>query len=545
MAEAALSIPSSLAAMLSPAPADSGPTAGAGQTVDPFAALFATVASVPAAETPVISVKAQPFAMPAILTTPPAASAVVTNALPAVAKALLPATGEEIDSEEETDTDAADEDPLAAAIASGATAVLAFAPAIVAAPQAQAPVPTLTPTPTQASTPTPTPASVAARAAAPPIPSTAPAPAPIAIDGPQVMPAPSPTIGVAFPAHRPVKSLPQPLIVEAALPDAGNAALDPTSPQAPSPAQQVAVAQDKSAATPLSPETIKPDTIEPDTIKTVIASLQQSDRTAAQASLVATPAPSSAGDAATNAAHPINATKAQQPPPQTPVQQAVQVAAPVRRGSDEVAAPRRSASETRRRLEPAVADSAPVGLAQRAGDNGARPIDAPATVAANGDTIVEQTLSIARDGAWLDTLARDIANSAGTGADLHFKLNPQNLGSLTVAIAQSQDGASIRLTADTHETRNILLDAQPKLIAEARAQGLKVSDTHVDLSNRQDAPNQDASRWTQGSGGQNGGAQNGQNRQSSTAHQPFVSNLARKSDAESESPSSDSDALYA
>ncbi|MDB5685670.1 MAG: hypothetical protein JWR77_259, partial [Rhizorhabdus sp.] len=94
MAEAALSIPSSLASMLAPAPADSGPTTGPGQTVDPFAALFATVASVPATDTPVISVKALPFAIPAILT-PPTATAVVTNALPAVAKAPLPATSDE------------------------------------------------------------------------------------------------------------------------------------------------------------------------------------------------------------------------------------------------------------------------------------------------------------------------------------------------------------------------------------------------------------------------------------------------------------------
>jgi hypothetical protein len=51
-------------------------------------------------------------------------------------------------------------------------------------------------------------------------------------------------------------------------------------------------------------------------------------------------------------------------------------------------------------------------------------------------------------------------------------------------------------------------------------------------------------RWAQGNGGQNGTA-NGQNRQSSPGHQPFVSNLARKGEAETESSGGDSDALYA
>jgi flagellar hook-length control protein FliK len=176
-----------------------------------------------------------------------------------------------------------------------------------------------------------------------------------------------------------------------------------------------------------------------------------------------------------------------------------------------------------------------------------------ATVAAKGDAVVQQTLTIGRDGAWLDRLARDIAG-ASNGGDLHFKLNPQNLGSLAVAISQSEDGASIRLTADTDTTRNLLLDAQPKLIAEARAQGLKVGETHVELSQSQSQnqnqsqhqnANQDMSRWAQGSASQSGNSQTGQNRQSSPSHQPFVSNLARKAEVESESPGGDSDALYA
>jgi len=75
-----------------------------------------------------------------------------------------------------------------------------------------------------------------------------------------------------------------------------------------------------------------------------------------------------------------------------------------------------------------------------------------------------------------------------------------------------------------------------------------VSDTQIDV--RQDhsqnqGTNQDAQRWAQQQAGQNGTSQNGQNRQSSPGHQPFVSNLARKTESDSESPDRDSDARYA
>jgi len=188
------------------------------------------------------------------------------------------------------------------------------------------------------------------------------------------------------------------------------------------------------------------------------------------------------------------------------------------------------------------------------------------------DLVVQQTLSIARDGAWLDRLARDIAGSADNGNQLHFRLNPENLGALSVSIIRHAEGASVRLTTDSEVTRSILLDAQPSLVAEARAQGLHISDAQVELAQPQPqsqnpgqdqpqkqgqnhpqnqsqpqnpGPGQDSSRWAQGNGGQNNGQQNSQNRHSSPAHQPFVSNLGRKSDDESERVNPDSNTLYA
>jgi flagellar hook-length control protein FliK len=252
-------------------------------------------------------------------------------------------------------------------------------------------------------------------------------------------------------------------------------------------------------------------------------------------------------------------------PQQIQAEQAAPAQAPRRPVNEEVGLPRR-AGDTRKRAETRAIDAPSGAPHQRVAEPASAPVHEAGAPPTKGDAVVEQTLTVARDGAWLDTLARDIASSAGNGSDLKFKLDPQNLGSLTVAISQSEDGASIRMTADNDTTRNLLIDAQPKLIAEARAQGLKVSDTHVDLKQdpgqsqrgsesasqnqsqnqgQTQSSGQDASRWAQGNAGQNATAQNGQNRQSSPGHQPFVSNLGLKADAESESREGDSDALYA
>jgi flagellar hook-length control protein FliK len=97
------------------------------------------------------------------------------------------------------------------------------------------------------------------------------------------------------------------------------------------------------------------------------------------------------------------------------------------------------------------------------------------------ELLVEHQLDLAADGAWLDQLAQDIAAAGEDGAPLRFRLNPETLGSLRVEITQARDGAAVRLTADTEAARAIIADAQPRLIAEARAQGVRISEAHVDL----------------------------------------------------------------
>ena len=94
----------------------------------------------------------------------------------------------------------------------------------------------------------------------------------------------------------------------------------------------------------------------------------------------------------------------------------------------------------------------------------------------------DRALDLADDAQWLDRLARDIAQASGNEGTIRFRLHPQTLGHLRVELSQGDHGTSVRLTADTEQARAILADAQPRLIAEARAQGVRIAESHVDLS---------------------------------------------------------------
>jgi flagellar hook-length control protein FliK len=121
---------------------------------------------------------------------------------------------------------------------------------------------------------------------------------------------------------------------------------------------------------------------------------------------------------------------------------------------------------------PAFAQAAPPPVAQ------AQDVQAPAPT----DRTVERELDLARDSEWLDRLARDIARTADGDSPMRFKLHPQTLGHLRVELSQGDHGTSVRLTVETEAARSILTEAQPKLAAEARAQGVRIAETHVDLS---------------------------------------------------------------
>lgn len=94
----------------------------------------------------------------------------------------------------------------------------------------------------------------------------------------------------------------------------------------------------------------------------------------------------------------------------------------------------------------------------------------------------ERRLDMSSDTEWLDRLARDIAQAGSRDTPLRFRLHPQTLGHLHVELQQGDHGTAVRLTVETEAARQLLADAQPRLAAEARAQGVRIAETHVDLT---------------------------------------------------------------
>lgn len=144
---------------------------------------------------------------------------------------------------------------------------------------------------------------------------------------------------------------------------------------------------------------------------------------------------------------------------------------------------------------------------------------AHAEVAADAaEQAIERQLDIAQDDQWIDQIARDIARTAGREGPLRFRLHPESLGALQIEVSQSQAGTSVRMTADTEAARSIIADAQPRLLAEARAQGVRIAETHVGL---------------------NGGGQHEQRRHEDGRQEGFL-RTAATAEAEADQPDEDS-----
>jgi hypothetical protein len=122
------------------------------------------------------------------------------------------------------------------------------------------------------------------------------------------------------------------------------------------------------------------------------------------------------------------------------------------------------------------------------------------TVALPRETVaeaVERQLDVSADGEWLDQLARDIVRTGaggGEGGALRFRLNPETLGQVRVELSQSAEGATVRIAAETEGARALLADAQPRLLAEARAQGVRIAETEVSLAGFGSSPEQQQRR---------------------------------------------------
>lgn len=135
-------------------------------------------------------------------------------------------------------------------------------------------------------------------------------------------------------------------------------------------------------------------------------------------------------------------------------------------------------AQTAPTLTPVVPLFDPTNAVQTApAERAAAPQPAPSP-----DQAMERELDLAHDSEWLDRLARDIARTGNADTPLRFKLHPHTLGHLQVELTQGDHGTSVRLTVETEAARALIADAQPRLAAEARAQGVRLANTEVDLS---------------------------------------------------------------
>jgi flagellar hook-length control protein FliK len=132
-----------------------------------------------------------------------------------------------------------------------------------------------------------------------------------------------------------------------------------------------------------------------------------------------------------------------------------------------------------------AATTATLGIAPVSTPAPAAKADATQMVAtpAPADQMISHHLDLAKDSQWLDSLARDIARAANSESHMRFQLSPEHLGTLKVELLNGSNGTSVKLTTETEAARQILADAQPKLVAEARAQGLRISEAQVNLGN--------------------------------------------------------------
>ncbi|HEY0327199.1 MAG TPA: flagellar hook-length control protein FliK [Allosphingosinicella sp.] len=102
-----------------------------------------------------------------------------------------------------------------------------------------------------------------------------------------------------------------------------------------------------------------------------------------------------------------------------------------------------------------------------------------------GEALAAQVLDLAGGSQWLDQLTDEIGRATEGSGPLRFRLTPESLGELKVEISQGDRGAIVRMTVATEAAQAALADAQPRLAAEARAQGVKIAETQVDLAGNQ------------------------------------------------------------
>jgi flagellar hook-length control protein FliK len=203
-----------------------------------------------------------------------------------------------------------------------------------------------------------------------------------------------------------------------------------------------------------------------------------------------------------------------------------------------------------------VAQAAPTTVDAPKSDAAAPSLPGASQQLANGGA--DRQLDLAKQGAWLDGLARDIASTGDSSSTLRFQVAPQHLGTVQVEMMRGADGAAVTLTASSESARTMLADARPQLVAEAKAQGIHITNAQVDVSTdsrqsgsgaqpeqRHDPRGQTGFSSQMGSGGNDNG-------RSQTRSQPIAVNQtadgradASAQEAESASAAAPADGMYA
>ena len=112
--------------------------------------------------------------------------------------------------------------------------------------------------------------------------------------------------------------------------------------------------------------------------------------------------------------------------------------------------------------------------------------------------LTQQVLDLAKGGEWIDELARDISKAASSDGSMRFRLSPETLGELRVEISRGEQGAHVRMHVSSEAAQQALTEAQPKLVAEARSQGVRIAETEISFTGGQNqSQGRDADRRQQ------------------------------------------------
>lgn len=119
----------------------------------------------------------------------------------------------------------------------------------------------------------------------------------------------------------------------------------------------------------------------------------------------------------------------------------------------------------------------------------AAPSPMPANLRSDPTALVEYTpLHLSQDGEWIGALSREIVGNAARDNQLQFRLMPELLGQLDVALTTVDGQVDIRLETSTAAAAQIIAADQARLIEDLRNAGLKLG--QFEMTNSQNGNRQ-------------------------------------------------------